>query len=40
MHLESKVTEIISDSFNEKLKGGVLLQVVAAVVGKNHDLFF
>lgn len=36
MQLKSKVT----DMFGEKLKGGVLLQVVAAIVGKNKECCF
>lgn len=31
MQLKSKVTDI----FDDRLKGGVLLQVIAAIVGKN-----
>lgn len=34
MYLENKVADLVNDSFNAKLKGGVFLQVVAAIVGK------
>lgn len=40
MHLENKVTGIISDGINEKLKGSVVLQVLAAIVGKHANFVF